>query len=160
MRIGIGIDTHALASGYKLVLGGVHIKHNCGLVGHSDADVLCHAIMDALLGAARIVGAHDIGELFPDTNPSYKGASSIELLAKVGAILCDNSMRVCDLDSVIIAQRPRLSIYREAMRTNIAAALGIQIGQVGLKATTTEHLGPEGREEGITAHCVALVESE
>jgi 2-C-methyl-D-erythritol 2,4-cyclodiphosphate synthase len=156
-RIGLGIDTHALTSNRRLVLGGVKIEHSCGLDGHSDADVLTHAIMDALLGAARLPGAHDIGELFPDTDPHLADVDSIELLGIVANKLREANMQVYDLDCVIIAQRPRLSPYRDAMRANVARALGLSVAQVGIKATTTEQLGFEGREEGITAHCVALL---
>ena len=157
MRIGLGIDTHAFASteeGRPLILGGVHLQHPCGLAGHSDADVLVHAIMDALLGAARL---GDIGKLFPPTDPAYKGADSLDLLRQVEQLLILDGWRIEDIDSVIIAQEPRLSPYRDEMRTNIAEALGIKLEQVGIKATTTEHLGFGGRGEGMSAYAVALL---
>lgn len=159
-RIGLGIDVHAFAlpeAGRALVLGGVVVSHPRGLEGHSDADVLVHAVMDALLGAARIPGAEDIGALFPDTDPLFKDANSLELLQKVGERIAAAGYTIEDIDCVIVAQAPRLSPYREQMRANIAQALGIPFEQVGLKATTTEHLGFEGREEGISAHAVALI---
>ncbi|MDR1713792.1 MAG: 2-C-methyl-D-erythritol 2,4-cyclodiphosphate synthase [Coriobacteriales bacterium] len=158
MRIGIGIDTHAFAPAEAerpLVLGGVLIPYERGLAGHSDADVLAHAIADALLGAARL---GDIGEHFPDTDPAFAGADSLELLRQVGALLGVHGWKVQDVDSVVIAQEPKLAPYREQMRGQLAGALGIEPAQIGVKATTTEHLGFEGRQEGITAHAVALLE--
>jgi len=156
-RIGLGYDVHAFAAveeGRKLILGGVSIPYERGLSGHSDADVLVHAVMDALLGAAR---EGDIGMHFPDSDPAFKDADSLVLLAEVGKLLCDKGWRVLDIDTVVIAQAPRLSPYRDAMRANIADALSIDISQVGVKATTTERLGFEGRGEGISAQAVVLL---
>lgn len=154
LRIGLGFDVHAFAKERKLVLGGVDIPHFQGLAGHSDADVLAHAIADALLGAAR---AGDIGKLFPDTDPAYKDADSLRLLAFVAAFVRDAGFEIVDVDSVIAAQAPKLSPYRETMRENLAAAMGIPSSSVGVKATTTERLGFEGREEGISAQAVCLL---
>ena len=159
-RVGLGIDVHAFApveAGRALVLGGVTIPYPRGLEGHSDADVLVHAVMDALLGAARLADAEDIGALFPDTDPAYKDANSLMMLSTVAELLTVAAYRIEDIDCVLIAQAPRLSPYREQMRANIAHALHIQVEQVGLKATTTEHLGFEGRGEGISAHALALL---
>ena len=158
LRIGIGADTHALVEGRELILGGVRVAHPRGLAGHSDADVVVHAIIDALLGALRLEGANDIGALFPDSDPAYAGASSIGLLAKVGELVKLHGYAVIDIDSVIVAQAPRLSEHRQAMRANIAAALQIAVENIGVKATTTEHLGFEGRQEGISATAVALLQ--
>jgi 2-C-methyl-D-erythritol 2,4-cyclodiphosphate synthase len=158
LRIGLGADTHALVPGRKLILGGVDIAHPLGLLGHSDADVLTHASMAALVGALRAPGAGDIGALFPDSDPAYAGVSSIALLTQVGDLIDAQGYTICDIDSVIIAQAPRLSPHREAMRATIAAALRIAKENVGLKATTTEHLGFTGREEGISATAVALLQ--
>ncbi|MEG0476913.1 MAG: 2-C-methyl-D-erythritol 2,4-cyclodiphosphate synthase [Raoultibacter sp.] len=154
LRIGLGYDVHAFASGRKLILGGVTIDHPRGLEGHSDADVLAHAIADAVLGAARL---GDIGKLFPDTDPAYKGADSLKLLAAVAARVREEGFEIVDIDSVIAAQAPKLSPYRDQMRANLAAALGVAAAAVGVKATTTEHLGFEGREEGISAQAVCLL---
>ena len=154
LRIGLGTDVHALAEGRKLILGGVDIPHRLGLLGHSDADVLAHAVSDALLGAAR---AGDIGKLFPDTDPRYAGADSMRLLAEVAAYVRSLGFSIEDVDSVITAQAPKLSPYREQMRANLAAAMGIPVENVGVKATTSEKLGYEGREEGISAQAVALL---
>ena len=154
LRTGLGMDVHAFAEGRKLILGGVDIPHYQGLDGHSDADVLAHAISDALLGAVR---GGDIGKLFPDTDPAYKDADSLKLLAEVARFVRDRGFEIIDVDSVIAAQAPKLSPYREAMRENLAAAMGLPVENVGVKATTTEHLGPEGREEGITAYATCLV---
>ena len=154
-RIGLGYDVHAFAPGRKLILGGVEIPFGLGLDGHSDADVLVHAIMDALVGAMR---AGDIGKLFPDTDPAYKGADSIELLRQVGKLVRERGFRIVDIDSVLMIQEPKISPHRDAMRANLARALGIDRESVGVKATTTEHLGFEGREEGISAQAVALLE--
>ncbi|MCL1891584.1 MAG: 2-C-methyl-D-erythritol 2,4-cyclodiphosphate synthase [Coriobacteriia bacterium] len=161
-RIGLGIDVHAFApveAQRALILGGVTIEHERGLAGHSDADVLVHAVMDALLGAARISGAEDIGALFPDTDSTYKNADSLVLLAAVRDKLAAAGYKIIDLDCVLVAQAPRLSPYREQMRANLARVLNLAPEQVGVKATTTERLGFEGREEGISAHAVALVEA-
>ncbi len=149
LRTGLGMDVHAFAPGRKLILGGVDIPHHQGLDGHSDADVLAHAISDALLGAVR---GGDIGKLFPDTDPAYKDADSLKLLAEVARFVRERGFEIIDVDSVIAAQAPKLSPYREAMRENLAAAMGVPVENVGVKATTTEHLGHEGREEGITAY--------
>lgn len=153
-RIGLGYDVHAFAQGRKLILGGVDIPHHQGLDGHSDADVLAHAIADALLGAVR---GGDIGKLFPDTDPKYEGADSLELLAHVARFVRDAGYEIADVDSVVAAQAPKLSPYREQMRENLARAMGISVDNVGVKATTTEHLGFEGREEGISAQAVCLL---
>ncbi len=143
MRVGLGFDVHAFAQGRKLILGGVDIPHHQGLLGHSDADVLAHAISDALLGAAR---AGDIGKLFPDTDPAYAGADSMVLLSCVANHVRELGFDIVDVDSVISAQAPKLSPFRDQMRENLAHAMGIDVDQVGVKATTTEHLGFEGRE--------------
>ena len=155
LRIGLGTDVHALAEGRRLILGGVDIPHERGLLGHSDADVLAHAVSDALLGAAR---AGDIGKLFPDTDPAYAGADSMRLLAEVAAHVRSLGFEIVDVDSVVTAQAPKLSPPRDAMRKNLADAMGIPVENVGVKATTSEWLGYEGREEGITAQAVALLE--
>ena len=155
LRIGLGTDVHALAEGRRLILGGVDIPHERGLLGHSDADVLAHAVSDALLGAAR---AGDIGKLFPDTDPAYAGADSMRLLAEVAARVRSLGFEIVDVDSVVTAQAPKLSPHRDAMRKNLADAMGIPVENVGVKATTSEWLGYEGREEGITAQAVALLE--
>ena len=154
MRIGQGYDVHAFAEGRKLIIGGVEIPHTRGLLGHSDADVLAHAIADALLGGVR---GGDIGKLFPDTDPAYKDANSLDLLAQVAAFVRGQGFEIIDVDSVIAAQAPKLSPYRDQMRANLAAAMGIPVENVGVKATTTEHLGFEGREEGISATAVCLL---
>ena len=155
LRIGLGTDVHALSEGRRLILGGVDIPHERGLLGHSDADVLAHAVSDALLGAAR---AGDIGKLFPDTDPAYAGADSMRLLAEVAAHVRSLGFEIVDVDSVVTAQAPKLSPHRDAMRKNLADAMGIPVENVGVKATTSEWLGYEGREEGITAQAVALLE--
>ena len=154
LRIGHGYDVHRLTEGRKLILGGVEIPYEKGLLGHSDADVLVHAVMDALTGAARL---GDIGKLFPDTDPAYKDADSLKLLAAVADKVRAEGYDILDVDSVIAAQAPKLSPYREAMRENLAAAMGIAVENVGVKATTTEHLGFEGREEGISATAVCIL---
>lgn len=156
-RIGLGYDVHAFADGRKLILGGVEIPYDKGLDGHSDADVLVHAIMDAIVGAMR---AGDIGKLFPDTDPAYKDADSIKLLERVGALARERGYAIEDIDSVVMLQEPKMSPYREQMRANIAAALRIPVESVGVKATTTEHLGYEGRGEGASAQAVALLSHE
>lgn len=155
LRIGIGYDVHAFAAGRDLILGGVSIPHELGLAGHSDADALVHAVMDAIVGALR---EGDIGRLFPDTDPAYKGISSIELLSRVRALAEHRGFRVVDVDTVVVAEAPKLAPYREKMRDNIARALGIERDQVGVKATTTEGLGFEGRGEGVGAHAAVLLE--
>ena len=154
MRIGNGYDVHALKEGQKLILGGVEIPHSMGLDGHSDADVLIHAIMDALLGAAS---CGDIGKLFPDNDDKYKGISSILLLKEVKKAIEKKGFSVVNTDSVIIAQSPKLAPYIEEMRKNIAEALETDVENVSVKATTTEHLGFEGRKEGIAAMSVCLI---
>ena len=154
MRVGLGYDVHAFAPKRDLILGGVHIDHPRGLDGHSDADVLAHAVADALLGAIR---GGDIGKLFPDTDPAYKGADSLKLLAAVADLVRERGFCIVDIDCVIAAQAPKLSPYRDQMRANLANACGISVESLGVKATTTEHLGFEGREEGISAQAVALV---
>lgn len=154
MRIGTGYDVHQLAEGLPLWLGGVLVPHTYGLVGHSDADVLLHAICDALLGAAAL---GDIGKHFPDTDPQYKGISSLKLLAHVGDLLKEHGYQVGNIDSTVAAQRPKLAPYIPQMRQNIADTLGIGVDQVSVKATTTEHLGFEGRMEGISAQAIALL---
>lgn len=154
LRVGLGYDVHALVEGRPLILGGVTIPHTLGLDGHSDADVLAHAIADALLGAIR---GGDIGKLFPDTDPAYKGADSLKLLAEVARVVRAGGYEIIDIDCVIAAQAPKLSPYRDEMREKLAAACSVPVEALGIKATTTEHLGFEGREEGISAQAVALV---
>ena len=154
MRIGHGYDVHRLTEGRKLILGGVDIPYEKGLDGHSDADVLVHAIMDAMLGALAL---GDIGKHFPDTDPAYKGADSIELLRHVGGIIAKQGYKVGNIDSTVCAQRPKLSPHIEAMRKNIADALGIDISQVSVKATTEEKLGFTGEGKGMSATAVCLL---
>lgn len=154
MRIGHGYDVHRLVKGRKLILGGVNVNHDLGLWGHSDADVLVHAIIDSLLGAAAL---GDIGVLFPDTDEKYKNADSIELLKKVCRILEEKSFKIVNIDSTIIAQKPKLKEHICKMRENIANACNIDITCVNVKATTEENLGFTGREEGIAAHAVSLI---
>lgn len=154
MRIGMGYDVHRLVEDRKLVLGGVTIPHEKGLLGHSDADVIVHAIMDALLGAAAL---GDIGKHFPDTDPQYKGISSIELLKHVGKLIEDNLYVIGNIDATIIAQRPKLAPYREEMMVNVAKALKIDRSQINIKATTEEGLGFTGKEEGISAQAICLL---
>jgi 2-C-methyl-D-erythritol 2,4-cyclodiphosphate synthase len=154
MRIGHGFDVHRLVLERKLILGGVHIPYPSGLLGHSDADVLCHAISDALLGAAAL---GDIGKHFPDTDPAYAGISSILLLGKVISLLATQGMAVENIDATLIMQKPKIAPFIDQMREKIAAAAGIAIDQVSIKATTTEGLGFTGREEGIAAHAVAMI---
>lgn len=156
LRIGTGYDVHALEAGYRLVLGGVNIPHTAGLVGHSDADVLVHAICDALLGAAAL---GDIGKHFPPTDDAYRGISSMILLAHVGELISAAGFKVANIDSTIAAQRPRLAEYIWQMRSNIAETLGLDVNQVSVKATTTEKLGFEGQELGISAQAAALLET-
>ena len=154
MRIGHGYDVHRLVEGRPCIIGGVNIPCDLGLLGHSDADVLAHAIADALLGAARL---GDIGKLFPDTDPQYEGADSMVLLSQVADLLYKEGFEIVDIDSTIAAQVPKISPYREQMRQTIASALGIETNQVGVKATTTEGLGFPGRKEGIEAWSVVLI---
>ena len=155
MRIGHGYDVHRLIAGRKLVLGGVEIPYILGLDGHSDADVLLHAIMDALLGAAAL---GDIGRLFPDTDPAYKGISSVLLLEAVAARIREAGYEVGNVDATVIAQKPKLAPHIPAMREIVAKTLGVDLDQINIKATTEEHLGFSGREEGIAAHAVCLLE--
>ena len=155
MRIGHGFDVHAFAEGRDLVLGGVHVPCARGLLGHSDADVVVHAVMDALLGAAR---ATDIGTLFPDNDPAYEGADSLVLLERVAALVRESGFSIADVDVTIAAQAPKLAPHRAAMRENMARAMGIDVECVGVKATTTERLGFVGREEGIAAWAVCLLD--
>ena len=154
LRIGQGKDVHAFAEGRKLILGGVDIPHEKGLLGHSDADVLAHAVSDALLGGIR---GGDIGKLFPDTDPRYAGADSLKLLKAVADLVRQQGYVILDVYSVISAQRPKLSPYRDQMREILAKAMVIPVENVGVKATTTEWLGFEGREEGISATAVCLL---
>lgn len=154
MRIGHGYDVHRLVEGRKLILGGVEIPHSLGLLGHSDADVLLHAVCDALLGAAAL---GDIGKHFPDSDPAYKGIDSTLLLKHCGNLLTEQGYSVGNIDATVIAQKPKLAPFIPAMREKIAACLGIDIRQVNVKATTEEHLGFSGREEGIASHAVALI---
>lgn len=156
MRIGHGYDVHRLTEGRKLILGGVDIPYEKGLLGHSDADVLTHAIMDALLGAAAL---GDIGKLFPDTDPAYAGADSLMLLERVRERLSKAGYRVGNIDATILAQRPKLAPHIPQMRTNLANRLGIEVDQVSIKATTEEGLGFTGTGEGMAAHAVCLLES-
>lgn len=156
MRIGQGYDVHRLVEGRKLILGGVEIPYEKGLLGHSDADVLLHAVMDALLGAAAL---GDIGQHFPDSDERYKGISSVELLKEVGKILQENGYLIENIDSTVIAQRPKLLPYRPQMAKNITDALGIEPDQVSVKATTEEGLGFTGAGEGISAQAIALLSS-
>ena len=154
LRIGQGYDVHKLTQGRKLILGGVEIPWEKGLLGHSDADVLLHAIMDALLGAAAL---GDIGALFPDTDPRYEGADSLELLRRVSALLDEQGWKVVNVDSTVVAQRPKLAPYIPEMRRRIADALSVDLSRVSVKATTEEHLGFTGRGEGISAQAAALL---
>ncbi|WP_041250781.1 2-C-methyl-D-erythritol 2,4-cyclodiphosphate synthase [Filifactor alocis] len=155
MRIGIGYDIHQLVEGRKLIVGGVEIPHEKGLLGHSDADVLVHAIMDAILGA---LGEGDIGRHFPDSSQEFKDADSMILLSKVCEYMVQKGYRIGNIDAVIIAQRPKMAPYIDEMKTKIASVLHIQKEKVNIKATTTEKLGPEGREEGMTSQSVVLLE--
>ena len=154
-RIGHGYDVHRLVEGRKLIVGGVEIPYSKGLLGHSDADVLIHAIMDSLLGAASL---GDIGRHFPDTSEEFRGISSINLLTRVSELLHSNKLSVVNIDATLIMQRPKIAPYIEKMRENIAFALGIPTSRVNVKATTEESLGFTGREEGVSAHAVSLIE--
>ena len=155
LRVGHGYDVHRLVEGRALILGGVTVPYDKGLLGHSDADVLTHAVMDALLGAA---GLGDIGSLFPDNDNAYLNISSIYLLRQVALKLKEAGVQVVNIDATLIAQAPKVAPYRLAMRQNIASALGVDVEQVGVKATTEEHLGFTGDGSGMAAHAVALVE--
>lgn len=154
MRVGLGYDVHKLVEGRELILGGVKIPYEKGLLGHSDADVIVHAIMDALLGAAAL---GDIGQHFPDTDPQYAGISSIALLEQVGKLLEDNNYVIENIDATIIAQRPKMMPHLPKMRENVAKALGIEVNQVSIKATTEEGLGFTGSGEGISAQAICLL---
>ncbi|MBR6940895.1 MAG: 2-C-methyl-D-erythritol 2,4-cyclodiphosphate synthase [Clostridia bacterium] len=156
LRIGQGYDVHRLAEGRKLIIGGVEIGYDKGLLGHSDADVLLHAISDSLLGAAAL---GDIGVMFPDSDPAFEGADSLELLKKVNAYLNKNGFRVVNIDSTVIAQEPKLRSYIPAMVSNIASACGISESCVSVKATTEEKLGFTGEGLGMAAQAIALIES-
>lgn len=156
MRIGMGYDVHRMTEGRKLILGGVDIPYEKGLLGHSDADVLLHAIMDALLGAAAL---GDIGQHFPDSDPAYEGASSVELLKRVGKLIDEKLYVIGNIDATIIAQKPKMAPHIAKMRENVAAALGIEVDQVNIKATTEEGLGFTGSGEGISAQAVACLET-
>ena len=155
LRIGHGYDVHRLVEGRKLILGGVDIPWDKGLLGHSDADVLIHAVMDALTGAARL---GDIGKLFPDTDPAYAGISSLKLLAEVGRLLGEEGFSVVNIDATLLAQAPKVGPYKQKIAENMAAALGITPEQVNVKATTEEGLGFTGDGSGMAAHAVALLE--
>ena len=155
LRIGHGYDVHRLVEGRKLILGGVDIPWDKGLLGHSDADVLIHAVMDALTGAARL---GDIGKLFPDTAPAYAGISSLKLLAEVGRLLGEEGFSVVNIDATLLAQAPKVGPYKQKIAENMAAALGITPEQVNVKATTEEGLGFTGDGSGMAAHAVALLE--
>lgn len=155
LRIGHGYDVHRLVEGRRCVIGGVDIPHDRGLLGHSDADVLAHALADAILGAARL---GDIGSLFPDTDPAFAGADSLVLLGRVMALVRERGLELVDADCTIACQEPRIGPYRQAMRENLARALGVEAAQVGVKATTTERLGWEGEGLGVGAWAVCLLE--
>jgi 2-C-methyl-D-erythritol 2,4-cyclodiphosphate synthase len=154
IRVGIGIDVHAFVAGRPLILGGVEIPSEKGLLGHSDADVLTHAVMDALLGAARM---GDIGEMFPDDDPRWEGADSLGMLAIVAESLRERGMVVLDVDCVLMLEAPKVSPHRDRMIRGLAGAMGIEVERVGVKATTTEGLGAVGRGEAAQAHAVALL---
>ena len=155
MRIGHGYDVHKLVEGRDLILGGVKIEHSLGLLGHSDADVLLHAVSDALLGAA---GLGDIGKHFPDTDPQYKGADSLKLLEIVAQRVKEAGYRVSNIDVTMIAQRPKLRPHIEKMEANIARAVGVEVSRINVKATTEEKLGFTGTEQGMACHAVCLLE--
>ncbi|HEX6511093.1 MAG TPA: 2-C-methyl-D-erythritol 2,4-cyclodiphosphate synthase [Chloroflexota bacterium] len=154
LRIGHGYDVHQLAAGRALVLGGVEVPHERGLAGHSDGDALTHAVIDALLGAAAL---GDIGQHFPNSDPDLAGISSLELLERVGAMLDEHGWRANNIDATIVAQAPRLQAHIPEMRRRLAAAVGLELDGVSVKATTTDHLGFAGREEGIAAYAVATI---
>jgi len=154
-RIGLGYDVHAFAEDRPLVIGGVEIPWDRGLAGHSDADVLVHAIMDAIVGALR---EGDIGRLFPDDDPAFAGISSLELLSRVAVLMRERGFELADADAIVALERPKLAPYREAMRARVAGALGVEVDAVGIKATTTERLGFTGREEGVAAWAVVLLD--
>jgi 2-C-methyl-D-erythritol 2,4-cyclodiphosphate synthase len=155
MRIGHGYDVHRLVEGRKCIIGGVDIPFEKGLLGHSDADVLLHAVMDAVLGA---IAAGDIGKLFPDNDPAYKGADSLVLTRRVAEVMRERGYRLGNIDATVIAQAPKLAPHITAMRENIAAAFGVETDRISVKATTEERLGFTGTGEGIAAHAVCLIE--
>lgn len=157
IRVGQGFDVHAFASNRPLILGGISIPHTFGLAGHSDADVLIHAIIDAILGAA---GMGDIGEHFPDDDPSYAGADSCALLAHVVNMITDANYQLVNIDACVIAEQPRLAPYKKAMRERLAYVMGLTPADVNIKATTTEKLGFTGRKEGIAAQAIALIQRD
>ncbi|NCQ84090.1 MAG: 2-C-methyl-D-erythritol 2,4-cyclodiphosphate synthase [Microcystis aeruginosa W13-18] len=157
IRIGNGYDIHQLVTGRPLILGGVEIAHTVGLLGHSDADVLTHAIMDAMLGALSL---GDIGHYFPPTDPQWQGANSLKLLEQVNQLIIDKGWQINNIDSVIVAEKPKMKSHLSAMRTKLAETLNINPEQVGIKATTNEQLGPVGREEGIAVYAVVLLVKE
>lgn len=157
MRIGFGYDVHKLVKGRKLILGGVEIPHYMGLLGHSDADVLTHAVMDSILGAAAL---GDIGKHFPDSDEKFKGISSLMLLKRVFYLLDEKGYCIINIDSTIMAQKPKLSSYTDEMKQNFAKCLGIDADCINIKATTEEYLGFTGREEGISANAVCLIENK
>lgn len=154
IRIGHGYDVHRLTEGRPLILGGIHIPYERGLLGHSDADVLAHAVMDALLGAAAL---GDIGGLFPDSDERWRGADSLRLLEQVTALLAENGWEIGNVDATVLAQAPKLALYIPEMRQKLAAAMGVDASQVSVKATTEEHLGFTGAGEGMACHAVALL---
>ena len=156
-RIGNGYDVHRLIKGRKLILGGVDIPHGLGLDGHSDADVLCHALCDSLLGAS---GAGDLGKYFPDTDNKWKGVSSLVLLEKSGELVAERGFQISNIDTTIVAQQPKIGPHIESMTANISETLKIDPTQINIKATTTEGLGFTGREEGIAAYAVALLQTK
>ena len=156
-RIGNGYDVHRLIKGRKLILGGVEIPHGLGLDGHSDADVLCHAVCDSLLGAS---GAGDLGKYFPDTDNKWKDVSSLVLLEKSGELVAERGFQISNIDTTIVAQQPKIGPHIESMTTNISETLKIDPTQINIKATTTERLGFTGREEGIAAYAVALLQTK
>ena len=156
-RVGLGYDVHRFAEDRKLVLGGIEVPCQLGLLGHSDADVLVHALMDAILGAMR---DGDIGSHFPDTDPAYAGCCSLDLLRHVGGLMRSAGWRLVDADTILTLEAPRISPYRDAMRASMAEALGVPIDSIGLKATTTEGLGAMGRSEGVSASAVVLLERD
>ena len=155
MRVGFGYDVHSFSNDRKLILGGVDIPYDKGLLGHSDADVLLHAIADSLLGAAAL---GDIGRHFPDTDPAYKGISSLILLKKTAELIRKSGFEIQNIDATIVAQKPKISPYTEEMISNIAQGLNIKKNRINIKATTTERLGFEGREEGISSYCICMLE--
>lgn len=155
IRVGHGMDVHRLVEGRKLILCGVEVPHTLGLLGHSDADVATHALMDAMLGAAAL---GDIGKLFPDTDEQYRGADSIKLLEHVCGLLKEKGYRLCNADVTIAAQKPKLRPYIDTMRARLAEAIGVDVDQINVKATTTEKLGFVGEEQGIMSHAVCLIE--